>query len=38
MTKEEAEDGLIWAYQQIFNEKAFQKRASYIKEIYKSLH
>jgi radical SAM superfamily enzyme YgiQ (UPF0313 family) len=38
MTKEEAEDGLIWAYQQIFNEKAFQKRAAYIKEVYRSLH
>jgi radical SAM superfamily enzyme YgiQ (UPF0313 family) len=38
MTKEEAEDGLIWAYQQIFNEKAFQKRSAYLKEIYKSLY
>jgi radical SAM superfamily enzyme YgiQ (UPF0313 family) len=38
MSKKEAEDGLIWAYQQIFNEKAFQKRAAYLKEIYKSLH
>jgi radical SAM superfamily enzyme YgiQ (UPF0313 family) len=38
MTKEEAEDGLIWAYQQIFNEKAFQKRGAYLKEIYKALH
>ncbi len=38
MTKEEAEDGLIWAYQKIFNEKAFQKRAAYLKEVYKALH
>jgi hypothetical protein len=38
MSKQEAEDGLIWAYQQIFNEQAFQKRAAYLKGIYKSLH
>jgi hypothetical protein len=37
MSKEEAEEGLIWAYQQIFNEAAFQKRADYIKEIYRKL-
>ncbi len=37
MTKEEAEDGLIWAYQQICSKKAFQRRSAYIKEVYKSL-
>ncbi len=37
MSKEEAEGGFIWAYQQVFNEKAFQKRANYIKEIYRKL-
>jgi radical SAM superfamily enzyme YgiQ (UPF0313 family) len=38
MTKEEAEDGFIWACQQTCSPKAFQKRAAYLKEIYKSLH
>ncbi len=37
MSKEEAEEGLIWAYQQVFNEMAFQKRTDYIKEIYRKL-
>jgi radical SAM superfamily enzyme YgiQ (UPF0313 family) len=37
MTKEEAEEGLIWAYQQVFNEKALLKRTAYIKEIYRNL-
>ncbi len=37
MSKEEAEEGLIWTYQQVFNDKAFQKRTNYIKEIYRKL-
>ena len=37
MTKEEAEEGLIWAYKQVFNEKALLKRTAYIKEIYRKL-
>lgn len=38
MTKEQAEEGFIWAYQQVFNEKALSKRTAYIKEIYKKLN
>jgi radical SAM superfamily enzyme YgiQ (UPF0313 family) len=37
MTKEEAEDGFILAYQQVFNEKALLKRTAYMKEIYRKL-
>ncbi len=37
MTREEAEVGFIWAYQQTCSTKAFQKRADYIKEIYRKL-
>src|SRR5208283_3296330 len=37
MTKEEAEEGLARAYQQISNEKAFKSRTEYFKEVYKSL-
>lgn len=37
MKKEELEDGFIWAYNQLFNEKAFIKRAEYLKKIYKSI-
>jgi radical SAM superfamily enzyme YgiQ (UPF0313 family) len=38
MTKEEAEEGFIWAYQQLFNEAAVRDRAAYFKEIYKKLN
>lgn len=38
MTKEEAEEGFIWAYKQIFNEEAFEMRAAYFKDIYKKLN
>jgi radical SAM superfamily enzyme YgiQ (UPF0313 family) len=37
MSKQEAEDGFIWAYRQLFNEKAFAERAAFFKEIYKRL-
>lgn len=37
MSKEQAEEGFLWAYQQIFNENAFNRRADYIKDIYKQL-
>jgi radical SAM superfamily enzyme YgiQ (UPF0313 family) len=37
MTKEEAEEGFIWAYQEIFNERAFRERAEYLKDVYKRL-
>ena len=37
MSKEEAEEGLIWAYRQLFNEKALLERTSFIKDIYKRL-
>jgi hypothetical protein len=35
MTKEQLEDGFIWAYRQLFNERAFRDRSAYFKEIYK---
>ena len=38
MSKEEAEEGFIWAYQQLFNEQALLERTAYIKDIYKKLH
>jgi radical SAM superfamily enzyme YgiQ (UPF0313 family) len=37
MTKEQAEDGFVWAYRQVFNEQAFRERAAYFKEVYKKL-
>ena len=37
MTREEAEEGFIWAYKQLFNEKALLERTAYIKDIYKKL-
>ena len=37
MTIEELEDGFIWSYKQVFNEKAQAKRVQYLKEIYKNI-
>jgi len=37
MTARELEDGFVWAYQEIFNEKAFADRAKYLKKIYKNI-
>jgi hypothetical protein len=37
MTKDEAEDGFVWAYKSVFNEAAVKSRAAHLKEIYKSL-
>ena len=37
MSKEEAEEGLMEAYKQLFNEKTLLKRTAYIKEIYRKL-
>ncbi len=37
MTVEELEDGIIWAYNQIFNENAGLRRMQYLKEIYKKI-
>ncbi len=37
MTVEELEDGFIWAYKQVFNEKAQAKRVQYLKGIYKNI-
>lgn len=37
MTVEELEDGFIWAYKQVFNEKAQAKRVRYLKGIYKNI-
>ena len=37
MTTEQLEDGFVWAYRQIFNERAFRDRSAYFKEIYKQL-
>jgi radical SAM superfamily enzyme YgiQ (UPF0313 family) len=38
MTVQELEDGFIWAYKQVFNEKAYSKRVQYLKEIYKNMN
>lgn len=38
MSKKELEDGFVWAYEQVFNESSFAKRAEYLKGVYKSLH
>lgn len=38
MTKEQAEDGFVWAYRQVFNEQGFRERAAYFKEVYKKLN
>lgn len=37
MTVDELENGFIWAYQQLFNEDSFKKRADYLKDIYKGI-
>jgi len=37
MTKSELEDGFVWAYQELFNESSFSKRAKYLKSIYKNI-
>jgi radical SAM superfamily enzyme YgiQ (UPF0313 family) len=37
MSKQEAEEGLIWAYRQFFSEEAIKNRAEYFKEVYKKL-
>lgn len=37
MTKDQLEKGFIWAYKQIFNEKAFAERAQYLKSMYKNM-
>lgn len=37
MTVDELEKGFIWAYKQIFNEKAFSERAQYLKLMYKNI-
>jgi radical SAM superfamily enzyme YgiQ (UPF0313 family) len=37
MTKDQLEKGFIWAYKQLFNEKAFAERAQYLKSIYKNI-
>ncbi len=38
MSKKELEDGFIWAYQQVFSESSFSKRAEYLKYAYRRLH
>ena len=38
MSKKELEEGFIWAYQQVFSESSFAKRAEYLKHAYKRLH
>jgi radical SAM superfamily enzyme YgiQ (UPF0313 family) len=37
MSKQEAEDGLIWAYRQFLSDEAIKNRAEYFKEVYKKL-
>ncbi len=37
MSVDDLEKGFIWAYKQIFNEKAFAERAQYLKSIYKNI-
>lgn len=37
MSKKELEDGFIWAYEQVFREDSFLKRAEYLKNIYKDI-
>ncbi len=37
MNVSDLEEGLIWAYGQLFNEKAFEERSHYLKEIYKGI-
>jgi radical SAM superfamily enzyme YgiQ (UPF0313 family) len=37
MTVDELEEGFIWAYKQLFNEKSFAGRARYLKEMYKNI-
>ena len=38
ITAEELEEGFVWAYEQIFAESRFNRRAEHLKSIYRDLH